>query len=81
MKIQLLSLKEGAQQARGTVVIIDVFRAFTVEAAAFAQGVEKILLTDDVNQAIEWRKLGLGQYVIGEAHGGTPAGFDFDTGE
>lgn len=45
MKIKLLSLKDGAKQAQGLIIIIDVFNAFTVEAAAFACGVKKIILT------------------------------------
>ena len=32
MDIQILHLIEGARAARGTAVVIDVFRAFTVEA-------------------------------------------------
>jgi len=77
MKIQLLSLREGAEKATGTVVIIDVFRAFTVQAVAFSHGVEKILLTDEVAQAIEWREAGLGDFVMGEDRGIKPDAFDF----
>jgi 2-phosphosulfolactate phosphatase len=76
MKIQLLSLYDGSERASGTVIIIDVFRAFTVETVAFAQGIENFLLTDDAQQAIRWRNQGLGQYVIGEVGGDIPVGFD-----
>lgn len=40
MEIKVESLSEGAspQKARGTVVIVDVFRAFTTAAVAFARG-------------------------------------------
>ena len=32
MEINILQLLEGAKQAKGLTVIIDVFRAFSVEA-------------------------------------------------
>jgi len=47
MQIQRLSCLEGARRASGTVLVIDVYRAFTCQAVAFAQGAAKILLTDD----------------------------------
>ena len=77
MKIKLLSLKDGAKQAQGLIIIIDVFRVFTVEAAAFAYGVKKIILSDDVDQAILWLKQGLGDFKMGELNGEKPEGFDF----
>ena len=43
MNIQILQLIEGAKAARGLTVIIDVFRAFSVEAYLFAQGAEMII--------------------------------------
>ena len=42
MNIQILQLIEGAKAARGLTVIIDVFRAFSVEAFLFAQRAEMI---------------------------------------
>ena len=38
MEIRIDSLVEGARRAEGTVVIIDVFRAFTTAAVAFSRG-------------------------------------------
>ncbi len=38
MEIRIESLIEGAARASGTVAIIDVFRAFTTAAVAFANG-------------------------------------------
>jgi len=77
MNIRMLSLEDGARQATGTVIIIDVFRAFTVEAAGFSRGVKNFILTEDVDQAIAWRKKGIGKYVIGEVGGEKPIEFDF----
>ena len=39
MKINLLSLSDGAKTAQGIVVIIDVFRAYTTQSFAFEKGV------------------------------------------
>ena len=42
MNIKILHLLEGADQAKGTTVVIDVFRAFSLECYLFSRGVEKI---------------------------------------
>ena len=42
MKIKIFELIDGAKKAEGLTVIIDVFRAFTLETYLFAQGAEKI---------------------------------------
>ena len=39
MNIEILHMIDGAKQAKGITVIIDVFRAFSVEAYFFASGV------------------------------------------
>ena len=52
MKINLLSLSDGAKTARGIVVIIDVFRAYTTQSFAFEKGVRSIINVADINQAI-----------------------------
>lgn len=77
MEIRLASLYEGARQARGTVVIIDVFRAFTTAAVAFANGADKIILTAEVDEALALRKRGAGDLCMGEVDGIRPDGFDF----
>ena len=43
MNIEILQLIEGARKARGLTVIIDVFRAFSVECYAMAGGAKEIL--------------------------------------
>ncbi len=47
MNIKILQLIEGAKQATGTAVIIDVFRAFTVEAYLVNNGVQKLIPVGD----------------------------------
>lgn len=42
---------QGAEAARGTVVVIDVLRAFTVSAVAFARGAAGCLLVSTLEQA------------------------------
>ena len=42
MKITIDHLTAGADRARGIAVIIDVFRAYSVESYAFANGAERI---------------------------------------
>ncbi len=77
MDIRIHSLLEGARAARGTVVIIDVFRAYTTAAVAFSRGAEKIVLVAEVAEALELRERGAGSLCMGEVDGIRPDGFDF----
>jgi 2-phosphosulfolactate phosphatase len=76
MQIIIDSLIAGAQRARGTVIIIDVFRAFTTEAIAFSRGAEKVILVSTPKDALELRDRGIADLCVGEVHGMTPEGFD-----
>ncbi len=76
MDVKLASLLEGAVRAEGTVVIIDVYRAFTTAAVAFLKGVEKILLVAEVEEALALREAGKGDLCVGEVDGKRPDGFD-----
>jgi len=77
MEIRIESLIEGARRAEGAVVVIDVFRAFTTAAVAFARGVEKIILTAEPEEALALRASGLGDLCMGELDGMRAPGFDF----
>ena len=77
MEIRMGSLLNDARQAEGTVVIIDVYRAFTTEAVAFLQGAEKIVLVAEVEEALNLRRQGVGEVCVGEVEGKRPEGFDF----
>jgi 2-phosphosulfolactate phosphatase len=77
MKIELTSLLDGAKEAEGTVVIVDVYRAFTTAAVALARGVKKIVYVAEVAEALKARQAGLGDFCAGEVDGKKPAGFDF----
>jgi 2-phosphosulfolactate phosphatase len=81
MDIRIYSCLDGAAKASGTVLVIDVFRAFTCQALAFANGARKVLLTDDPEEALRWKAEGRGDLTMGEvSHGGKyeETGFDFD---
>ena len=76
MEIRIDSLYRGARDARGTVVIIDVFRAFTTAAVAFSKGAQKIVLVAEVEDALKLREDGIGDICMGEVNGIRPDGFD-----
>ena len=81
MEIKMLSCIAGAKQATGTAIIIDVYRAFTCQAVAFAQGAAKILLTADRDEALRWKAEGRGDITMGEVSNMmtyAETGFDFD---
>lgn len=71
-----LSLEE-ADQATGTVVVIDVLRAFTTAAYAFAGGATRIMPVKSVADALKLQKQVPGSLVMGEVDGFKPKGFDF----
>jgi 2-phosphosulfolactate phosphatase len=77
MEIRLASLVSGAREAAGTVLIIDVYRAFTVAAIALARGASRIIMVDSLGKALACRSSGLGELCIGERRGKKPPGFDF----
>ena len=69
MTIQILHLIEGAKQAEGLAVIIDVFRAFSLEPYLFAAGAERIRPVGSIEETFAWRKRDPGCFLIGERHG------------
>jgi 2-phosphosulfolactate phosphatase len=77
MDIRIESLVEGAARASGTVAIIDVFRAFTTAAVAFANGATRITMVASVEEALALRERGVGQICMGEVGGRPVEGFDF----
>ena len=77
MEISLGSLKRGAEEAQGTTIIIDVFRAFTTAAIAFDRGAKEIVLFADPNDALDLHRKGVGAYLMGEVSGKKPDGFHF----
>lgn len=75
MEVTFADLSSCAR-ARGTVVVIDVLRAFTTAAFAFAAGAAEILPVGTVAQALRLRASGRADLAMGEVGGLPVAGFD-----
>jgi 2-phosphosulfolactate phosphatase len=60
----------------GAVVAVDVIRAFTTAAYAFAGGARHIVLVDTVADALAYKAEHPGTLAMGEIHGRRPEGFD-----
>jgi len=73
MNIKRLSLLEGAKEATGIAVIVDVFRAFSCEPTLHALGAARVILEADVEKCLAMRSEAI---VMGEAGGETVEGFD-----
>jgi 2-phosphosulfolactate phosphatase len=76
MNIERATL-ETCDLATGTVVVIDVLRAFTTAAYAFAAGAREIILVGGVAEAVGLRKCNAGLLLMGEVDGAPIPGFDF----
>ena len=77
MKIRTEHLIEGAKQADGLVVVIDVFRAFSLECWLYDMGVKEIRPVGLISDALAWRGKDPDCVLIGERHGRKLDGFDF----
>jgi 2-phosphosulfolactate phosphatase len=79
MEFKRLTLRDCGQ-ATGTVVVIDVLRAFTTAAYALAAGAREIVLTDRVDEAFalrdRFRSAGEDVLLMGELRGEPIQGFD-----
>jgi 2-phosphosulfolactate phosphatase len=76
MKIKQATL-ETCSTAIGAVVVIDVIRAFTCAAYAFAAGARDIILTGTVDEALALGRQMPGSLLMGELDGLPIADFDF----
>lgn len=77
MDIKILHKVEGAKEATGVAVIIDVFRAFTVEAYLMSNGADKIIPVGDMQIAYDFKAINPDVILIGERHGKILPGFDY----
>ena len=77
MKIKILHMVSGAKKATGVAVIIDVFRAFTVEAYLMNNGVEKVIPVGDIQIAYDYKKKNPNVILVGERQGKILPGFDY----
>ena len=76
MEIRILQGVEGARAATGLTVIIDVFRAFSVEAYLFAMGAARIFPIGDEAAAYRLKAEDPAVILAGERHGKILPGFD-----
>ena len=76
MNIRILQLLEGAKQATGIAVIIDVFRAFSVEGYCFHMGAETIIPVGDAKLAYKLKEENPEMILAGERRGVMLPGFD-----
>ncbi|MBR2408082.1 MAG: 2-phosphosulfolactate phosphatase [Lachnospiraceae bacterium] len=76
-KVNILHLIEGSKQAEGLTVIIDVFRAISLECYLYDMGVAEIRPIGSVEDAFALHKKLPGSVLIGERHGKKCDGFDF----
>ena len=68
---------ETCGMATGTVVVIDVLRAFSTAAYAFAAGAQTIALVSSVEEAFALKQQMAGAFIMGEVDGLPVTGFDF----
>lgn len=66
-----------ASEAAGAVVVVDVLRAFTTAAYAFAAGARRIWLVDSVEDALAIKAARPGTLAMGEDGGHRIPGFNF----
>ena len=77
MDIQILQLTEGARQAKGLTVVIDVFRAFTAEAYMAYNQAARIIPVGDVQTAFDYKASHPDAILCGEREGVMINGFDY----
>lgn len=75
-KVNILHLIKGAKQATGLTVIIDVFRAFSLECYLYDMGVKQIRPVGTIEEAFSLKQLIPNSVLIGERHGKKCDGFD-----
>ena len=76
MNVRIFQLLEGARAARGLTVIIDVFRAFSMEAYMFAAGAERVIPVGDAELARRLKAENPQFILSGERQGRILPGFD-----
>jgi len=76
MKVEILEFVEGAKNAKGVAVIIDVFRAFSVGCYAFDAGAVRIVATSEISDAFQLKKKYRNSVLVGERDEKKIEGFD-----
>ena len=76
MRIHAADFVAGAASARGVAIVIDVFRACSVQAYALAAGAEAIVPVEGVEEAQALKTRNPQWLLIGERHARRLPGFD-----
>jgi len=76
VNVRVTSFLEGAREATGYAVIVDVFRAFTTAAFCVAAGAREIVLVAEHEQALAMKRDDPSLFLTGEIDGRPIAGFD-----
>lgn len=74
MKVKIIN---NAKEATGIAVIIDVFRAFTVEPYLINNGAQKLIPVGDMQIAYDYKQKDNNCVLIGERKGVMLPGFDY----
>ena len=77
MQIKILRLIEGAGEAEGLTVIIDVLRAFSLECYLYGMGAARIRPVGSVEEAWSLKEKHPDWLLVGERGGKKCEGFDF----
>lgn len=77
MDIKIHYLIDGAKEAEGLAVIIDVFRAFSTACYIIGNGAERIIAIGDINKAYKLKEENPEIVLIGERMGKIPTEFDY----
>lgn len=77
MNIQILPLLKGVKEATGLTVIIDVFRAFSLEVYLHEKAVKAIFPVQKIEEAFALKKIYPEAILIGERNGIQINGFDY----
>lgn len=78
VNINILHLVKGASQAKGLTVVIDVFRAFSLEAYAIHAGAKEIIAVAEIDTARKLKKQNPEYILVGERNEKKVPGFDFE---
>jgi 2-phosphosulfolactate phosphatase len=77
MQIEIFQLIEGARQAKGLTIVIDVFRAFSLDCYLFDQGAKEIIAVGNIEDAYMLKNENSDYILIGERYERKPESFDF----
>ena len=77
MKIKIKKFPEGAKQAKGLAVVIDVIRANTTITGLLDKGAKKIIAVSELDDARKLKKKNPSFLLIGERRCLKPMGFDY----